>query len=84
MDSIRDVRRQQVYDCVYRAGQAGATIQDVAKAMPKKADGEAMTVTPYLTGLLDQLVAEGHLRKEPSMIETGRGLRMGWRYWAIS
>ena len=83
MSEIQGIRRQEAYEHVYRAGQSGMTLQEVAKAM-KKPNGEPMKVTPYLTGMLDQLVTEGYLRKEPSMVETARGLRMGWRYYTVS
>lgn len=80
---IREERIKQVYAIVRRAGDAGATIQEVAKALPAKADGKPMTVTPYLTGMLDELVAAGWLRKEQSIIQTNRGARMGWRFVAL-
>lgn len=73
---IREEKLKQVYLCVHGAGEAGATIQEVAKCLQIK-------VTPYVREMLDQLIALHWARKEQSIIQTGRGARMGWRYFVV-
>lgn len=73
---IRQKRREEVYRCVERAGQDGASIKEVSKCMNFK------RVTPYLTDLLKECEERGWLYKQPSIIQTERGARMGWRYFA--
>lgn len=73
---IREAKLKEVYLCVSGAGESGATVQDVAKCLNVK-------VTPYVYELLDQLIAMQWARKEQGIIQTGRGARMGWRYYVI-
>ena len=76
MSLAREQRRYEVYTCVSGAGEAGASVQDVAKCLK-------MTVSPHLRELLDQLVTDGFLVKRAGLIMTGRGLRDGWKYFAV-
>lgn len=84
LSPVREEKLKEVYLSVAGGGDEGATIQDVASRMkvPQK-DGSAkpMQVTPYLREMLDQCVQLGWLYKEQSIIQTGRGARMGWRYF---
>lgn len=80
---VQEARMKQIDEIVQRAGATGATISEIAKALPVAADQKPIKVTPYLLGLLDKCVEVGWLRKEQSYFQTGRGLRMGWRYYAV-
>ena len=74
---IREEKLKQAYTCIHGAGDAGASVQDVAKCLK-------IGVTPYLREVLDQLIEVGWVRKEQGIIQTGRGARMGWLYFVVS
>lgn len=76
LSPIREAKLQEVYLCIRGAGEAGATVQDVAKCLK-------LRVTPYVRDMLDQLIELRWVRKEQGIIETGRGSRMGWRYFDV-
>lgn len=76
LSPIREAKLKEVYLCVHGAGEAGATVQDVAKCLNVK-------VTPYVYELLDQMIDLNWARKEQGIIQTGRGARMGWRYYVV-
>ena len=77
MSIVREEKLKEVFTCIDRAGDAGATVLDVATCLNMK-------VTPYLREMLDQLVSFGWVRQEQSIIRTSRGARMGWRYFVIA
>lgn len=81
MTDGKQKRMEDAYRIVERAGAGGATIAEIAKAMPVAENQPPMKVTPYLLSILDECVRIGWLYKEPSTIQTGRGARMGWRYF---
>jgi len=73
---IRDTRYNQTWQCVVAADGAGVTVQDVAKCLGVK-------VTPYLRQILDEMVGFKWVEKKQEMIQTGRGLRMGWKFYPV-
>lgn len=72
----REQKLNEVYTCVSRAGEAGASVSDVATCLNMK-------ISPHVRALLDQLVELRALRKESGVVQTPRGLRTGWRYFVV-
>lgn len=79
---IKQERYNRIFQVIGRAGDSGATIREVAEGLT--ADGLPFKgASPYLTNLLDEMVRFGWLRKEEGIIQTGRGARIGWRYFVV-
>jgi hypothetical protein len=81
MADLSPIRKQtfkRVYDCVKGAGAFGMSIREAAVCAGFKG------TSPMVTEMLDQLVSTNWQRKEQSILQTGRGARMGWRYFATS
>lgn len=73
---VRDLRYQQAYECVSKAGGAGATLVEIGECLGVK-------VSPYLRDVMDEMVGFGWVSKTQSMIKTKRGLRMGWLFVVV-
>lgn len=77
LSPIRKQAFQKVYECVRGAGAAGMSIKQVGECAGFRG------ASPYITEMLDQLVATNWLRKDQVILQTGRGARMGWRYYVV-
>lgn len=80
MTELSPIRKQtfgKVYSCLRGAGAAGMSIREVAECAGFKG------ASPMILEMLNQLVTSNWLRKEQAILQTGRGARMGWRYYVV-
>jgi hypothetical protein len=73
---IKEERYKQAYSCIGEGGKEGVTLAEIAKCLSIK-------VSPYLRNMVEEMIGYGWVQKKQAMIQTGRGLRMGWKFRVV-
>lgn len=79
MSIIRDEKMNKVYRAIWQLSRDGAepTAANIARAV-------GMRKTPYLMGMLSEMLAMGWIAREQSVVTTDAGQRLGYVYSVVT
>lgn len=79
MSIIRENQRTRIYRTIYQLSESGVepTAANIARAV-------GMRKTPYLMGMLSEMLAMGWIAREQSVVTTDAGQRLGYVYSVVT